>query len=250
YRQQAREAKPFPFICIENFLEPEFAREVMNSYPAYGDALRVGHSYHAVNEKKKVQVSDAAHFPAPVLRLHEALAAPEFCAMLSEIFSIPNLLADPLLDGGGMHMTASKGHLDVHVDFNYIEDRKLHRRLNILVYLNENWDSAWGGNIELWDKEVAHCHHSFAPVLNRCVVFETSDVSYHGVTPIQCPPGRSRNSFAAYYYTREAPAHWKGQAHSTIFRARPHEVLKARVLMPLEKTARRAKRIIKGMLGQ
>lgn len=249
YRQKAQQAEPFPFISIENFLEADFAREVMQSYPDYDTAQGMGHSFHAVNEKKKVQICDSAKFPPPVLALHEALAAPAFCAQLGRIFGIPNLLADPLLDGGGMHLTAARGHLDVHVDFNYIAGRQLHRRLNILVYLNEGWQEEWGGAIELWDREVKHCHQHFAPSFNRCVVFATSDISFHGVTPLTCPPGRSRNSFAAYYYTREAPAHWKGEAHSTIFRARPHERVKKHVLMPLERTARKAKRLVKGALG-
>jgi Rps23 Pro-64 3,4-dihydroxylase Tpa1-like proline 4-hydroxylase len=78
-----------------------------------------------------------------------------------------------------------------------------------------------GGNIELWDTDVKVCHHSFEPIFNRCVVFETSEISYHGVTAVKCPEGQSRRSFAACYYTKEAPAHWNGQAHSTIFRVRP-----------------------------
>ena len=132
-----------------------------------------------------------------------------------------------------------RGHLDVHVDFNYIEDRQLHRRLNILVYFNKGWKPEWGGNIELWDKEVKVCHHSFSPIFNRCVIFETSEISYHGVTAVRCPESQVRKSFAAYYYTKEAPAHWDGGVHSTNFRARPVEIIKGNLLMPLEKAGRR-----------
>jgi len=243
-RGSVRKAVPFPCFCIDGFLDEAFARAVAESYPAYAQALAMGHSYHAVNEKQKVQVSDAALFPEPVAQLHALLSAPEFCAQLGEVFGIDGLVADPLLDGGGMHLSASGGHLDVHVDFNYIADRGLHRRLNILLYLNEVWDDAWGGSLELWDADVKTCVQRFAPVFNRCVVFETSDISFHGVTAIRCPAGVFRHSFAAYYYTREAPAHWRGQAHSTIFKARPHERFKGYVLMPLEKLARRLKRFM------
>jgi hypothetical protein len=78
-----------------------------------------------------------------------------------------------------------------------------------------------GGRIELWDKDVKVCHQSFSPIFNRCVIFETTEISFHGVTAVHCPPGISRKSFAAHYYTTEAPAHWTGEAHSIIFRARP-----------------------------
>jgi hypothetical protein len=129
--------------------------------------------------------------------------------------------------------------LDVHVDFNLIEDRKLHRRLNLLLYLNPVWEEAWGGQIQLWDKKVKHCRQMFAPVLNRCVIFETNDISYHGVVPVTNAAPYPRISFATYYYTREAPANWDGKVHSTIFKARPEERLRGLVLMPAEKVQRR-----------
>jgi hypothetical protein len=122
-----------------------------------------------------------------------------------------------------MHMTGPGGRLDVHIDFNYVRDRKLYRRLNILIYLNERWDDSWGGQIELWDKDVSRCEVAVTPLLNRCVLFETSDISFHGVRPIASSPGRVRKSFAAYYYTHEPPPNWSGQDHSTVFKARPDE---------------------------
>ncbi len=118
--------------------------------------------------------------------------------------------------------------------------RELHRRLYILIYFNKDWQPEYGGNIVLWDEHVKVCHHSFSPIFNRCVVFETNEVSYHGVTAVKCPPGQARKSFAAYYYTKEAPAHWTGVAHSTIFKARPDEVIKGNVMMPLEKARQQA----------
>ena len=56
--------------------------------------------------------------------------------------------------------------------------------------------------------------------------------------------GVSRKSFAAYYYTKEAPAHWTGKSHDTIFRARPEEKWKGRVLMPLERATKLATRAV------
>jgi hypothetical protein len=133
------------------------------------------------------------------------------------------------------------------VDFNYLRERQLHRRLNILVYFNEGWQESWGGNIELWDREVKVCHHSLSPVFNRCVVFATSDISFHGVTAVSCPRDVIRKSFAAYYYTREAPLGWDGMEHSTVFRARPGEHMKRHVLMPLENAQRRVKHALRSV---
>src|SRR3954470_20484003 len=225
-RDRVRKAQPFPHFSIDNFLEEGFAREAERAFPTFEQAASMGKGFEAVNEKKKFQITDSTKFPPPILRLHEALASQDWLDTLSYVMDIPRLLADAQLAGGGIHETGPRGHLDVHVDFNYIEDRQLHRRLNILIYFNPEWKKEWGGNIELWDREVKNCAPSFSPVFNRCVVFETNDISYHGVTAVTCPPDRARKSFAAYYYTKEAPAHWEGQSHSTIFKARPDEKLK------------------------
>ena len=224
-------AHPFPFVSIDNFLEPEAALEVARSYPTYESAVPVGDQFTALNEKRKVQIVDSEQFPGPVARLAEALSSEDFRGKLSEISGIKDLRWDNSYAGGGMHLTSSSGRLDVHIDFNRLESTGEYRRLNILVFLNENWQRAWGGELELWDKEVKHCHHSFSPVLNRCVVFATSDHSFHGVTPVVCPPGTTRISFASYYYTKEAPE-GAGVAHTTDFRARPDERLRRYVLMP------------------
>jgi Rps23 Pro-64 3,4-dihydroxylase Tpa1-like proline 4-hydroxylase len=240
-RQQFNSAQPFRWFEVSPFLDESFARDVVNAYPTFETAQKLGFEFKAVNEQKKVQITDSAKFPGAVKRLSDALASPEWLKDLEYITGIPRLLADEKLDGGGMHLTGPGGRLDVHVDFNYLQSQQMHRRLNILVYLNPEWSEAWGGNIELWDREVKNRAQSFTPMLNRCVVFETNDISYHGVSPVQCPADIARRSFAAYYYTREAPAGWQGEMHSTIFRARPGERLRGYVLMPLETVQRRVR---------
>lgn len=231
-RRQFNSAEPFRFIKIDNFLEPRFASKVAAAYPTFETATKHGKAFTALNERRKIQVTDAKLFPDEVEELNKALASPTFLADLSYITGIPKLLADEMLVGGGMHLTGPGGRLDVHVDFNLLEDRKLHRRLNLLIYLNPVWDDAWGGHIQLWDKNVKSCAESFTPKLNRCVIFETSEISFHGVVPVSAAAPYPRISFAAYYYTREAPPDWDGHFHSTVFKARPEERLRGLVMMP------------------
>lgn len=122
---------------------------------------------------------------------------------------------------------------------NVLPAQGLFRRLNILIYLNPEWDARWAGQLELWDRDVQRCLHSVAPIHNRCVVFGTTDFSFHGVAAVRCPPGFARKSFAAYYYTREAPRDSVGERRETLFVARPNEYMKRHVLMPAV-TARRS----------
>lgn len=237
-RQQFRTAQPFPHIVIENLLVPGAAQEVAAAFPSFEQAREQGFAFNFVNEQRKIQVTDATKFPEPVRRLQSAISSPEFLADLEFITGIPRLLPDERLEGGGMHLTGSGGRLDVHVDFNVLEKRKLFRRLNILLYLNPTWHDEWGGEIELWDKDIRTCLLQSRPALNRCLIFETSDISYHGVAAVRAPPEVVRQSFAAYYYTVEPPPNWDGTAHSTIFKARPDEKLRKYVHMPIEKFRR------------
>lgn len=249
-RQQMRQAPGFPHFCIDNFLEESFANEVHAAFPTYQEAEKLGLSFHAVNEYRKTQITDASKFPPPILRLHQILASDEFVSKLSYMSGIDNLIADPALSGGGIHETNHGGRLDVHIDFNFNEHNGLYRRLNVLVYFNKDWKEEYGGYLDLWDREVKTCLGRIAPSFNRVAGFATSNHSWHGVTPVNCPPGQMRRSFAAYYYTREAPPEWDGVKHSTIFRARPDEYWKGAIAMPAENILLATRKTIGAMKGK
>jgi hypothetical protein len=225
---------PVPWCKMDNFLSPAFADACCDSFPGFDFVQKEGKTFTNINERNKFQVSDINKFPAPLRQLGEVMNSPEFLKTMERITGIEKLLADPNFAGGGLHATGARGHLDVHIDFNMLPKEQVHRRLNILIYFNKGWKEEWGGEFELWDKEVQNMEHCFSPVFNRCVIFNTNEVSWHGVNAVKCPEGQSRKSFAGYYYTKEAPAHFDGTVHSTIFHARPDEKVKA-VLMPLEK---------------
>jgi len=122
------------------------------------------------------------------------------------LFAIPGLVCDPELVGGGWHCIPRGGFLKTHVDFNHLNGYT--RRLNLLLYLSPGWDRSWGGELRLCDRVIE-------PLFNRCVVFETSEKSWHGhPEPLTCPEGESRNSIALYYYTKGA----EGASHCTVYR--------------------------------
>jgi hypothetical protein len=240
-RAQFRAAKPFPHVVLDNFLDPAQAAEVARAYPTFQRARELGDEFKGVNEHGKIQITDASRFPQKVQALNAALGSEGFLADLAYITGIPELRYDPSLAGGGIHVTGPRGRLDVHVDFNYLESQKLYRRLNLLLYLNPTWQESWGGGVEFWDEGVTRCEQRLTPLLNRCVIFETSERSFHGVEEVRCPPGMVRQSFAVYYYTEAPPKDYRGVDHTTIFRARPDESLKRFVLMPAEKALKQVK---------
>jgi hypothetical protein len=146
-----------------------------------------------------------------------------FLDAMSELTGIPDLLADDTLFGGGTHENLDGQALDVHVDFNIDERRMLHRRVNLLVYLNKEWDEGWGGSIELhsdpWTPK-ANQVKSFLPLFNRAVIFETNEYSWHGFKRIVLPEakrGLSRKSFSIYLYTKDRPAEEVVAPHTTFY---------------------------------
>ena len=168
-REQFLTAKPFPHVVLDNFLDPAAAARIASAYPTFEQARALGDEFKGVNEHGKIQVTDAARFPAAVQELNAALGSAAFLADLAYITGIEGLLYDASLAGGGMHVTGPRGRLDVHVDFNYLEPQRIYRRLNLLVYLNPTWRPSWGGAVELWDRDVQHRYAVFTPKHNRAV---------------------------------------------------------------------------------
>lgn len=146
-------------------------------------------------------------------QLAATLETAEFADYLTELTGIPDLICS--FEGGGYHRIERGGKLGIHVDFNRSSDG-LYRRLNVLTFLNADWDESWGGNLLLCD-EHGRTVESIVPYMNRTVIFETTETSYHGhPTPLACPEGVARKSFAAYFFTAEPPE-GAAECHSTVF---------------------------------
>ena len=116
------------------------------------------------------------------------------------------LIPDPYFEGGGYHEIKPEGFLKMHVDFHLHQRLKLNRRLNLLIYLNEDWEESFGGHFELWEKDMSKAVSKILPIFNRMAMFNTTGDSWHGhPNPLTCPPDRSRKSLALYYYTNGRP---------------------------------------------
>jgi len=206
-------------MVIEEFLALGRAEELARAFPDPA-GMRGGTTYETEHEHAKIGLGDRTRFPPAFAELATELQSIDFLNWLSIATGIPGLVADPLLIGGGLHRMAGDGKLGLHVDFNelHIRGERYYRRLNLLLFLNPEWQSAWGGQLEMWQEDMkdALCHD---PLLNRCAIFETSHNSWHGVAPLNAP--LPRQSWASYYYTLDPPSGYRGLIPSTIFRMRP-----------------------------
>ena len=82
-----------------------------------------------------------------------ALNSDIFLTYLQKLTGIKEkLFSDPYLLGGGYHEIKKGGFLDVHADFNKYKDVNLDRRINLLLYLNRDWNIEWNGNLGLYNK--------------------------------------------------------------------------------------------------
>lgn len=227
-----RAADPFPHVVIDNFLSLAACDALLNDFQRLQDPDSWGHYIHYT--ERKLAMRDHALMGAGTRAIIDELSSPRFIAWLERITGIAGMLPDPELDGGGLHLIPSGGHLNVHVDYlAHPTQRTWSRQLNLLLYLNTEWQPAWNGSLEFWDAEMTHCVKAIAPVFNRCVIFHTQPGSYHGhPTPLACPPEVSRKSLALYYFRDE---HRALSVVPTHYHARPDDNATTRAMIWLDR---------------
>ena len=223
-RQAFQSARPFRHVQIDNFLEPEICERLLQDFPSFDEKRATTEAGHI---GRKATVENVRSISAFYSSFYDFINSKSFLNTMSDLTGIPDLLADDTLFGAGTHENLDGGYLDAHIDFNIDERRMLHRRLNLLIYLNKEWEEPWGGCIELHSNprnpETDEIK-SFLPLFNRAVIFETSEYSWHGFPVIRLPQEKkylSRKSFSIYFYTKDRPAEEVVAPHTTFYVARP-----------------------------
>lgn len=217
-------AQPFSHCVIEDFFAPDFVQALARDFPAFDR----GNSLNEDGSPAGKSVVERLHSLGEVYaRLDRCVQSPAFLELVGRITGIAGLLYDPSYFGGGTHENRDGQSLDSHIDFNYHPETGWHRRLNMIVYLNPEWEPQWGGALQLhrdpYDTQADQVV-SVVPLYNRCVIFETTEHSWHGFPAITLPADRaglSRKSLALYFYTRERPLELTASAHSTVYVDRP-----------------------------
>ena len=210
-------AQPFPHSIIDDFLPEAVLELCLEHFPKNMDP----DSKTFNRDQQRFKTSYNPDYVSPQARsLFYSFNSRPFLLFLENVTGIKGLIPDPYFIGGGFHGIDQGGHLSVHADFNHHKILDLERRINVLIYLNKDWSDDFGGQIELWDEDMQSCVVSATPEFNRCVIFNTTEESYHGnPQPINHPKEVTRKSIALYYYT----ATWDGTTrdHTTQYRSRP-----------------------------
>lgn len=215
-------AEQYPHIVIDKFLPIWLIEKIHNGFPIRKN-------------------SSDKYFEENFTGLHKRQILPYWCdeniqnifnffnsspfiRFLESITKIESLLGDPHFGGGGFHEIKTGGNLGIHADFKIQTELHLERRINVLIYLNKNWKNEYGGNLELWDKQMNKKIKSIEPIFNRCVIFNTDSKSYHGhPDPLNTPDNITRKSIALYYYTASKKVYEDIESYSTMYVARPYD---------------------------
>jgi hypothetical protein len=217
-------AEPFPHVVIDDFLDPAFCNRLIEAFPPFERGC-------AVNEHGelggKATCENVRELGPAYVDADDLVRSDAFLKLVSRITGIDDLIYDPEYLGGGTHENKSGQELDPHVDFNFHPRTGWHRRFNAIVYLNPEWRAEWGGAIELhrdpWHPGSDDVKRVL-PIKNRCVLFETSERSWHGFRAIRPPHDRrdiTRRSFAIYLYTKDRLREQTAAPHATVYVERP-----------------------------
>lgn len=192
---------PFKHVVIDDFLEPRLVAKILEDWPEEGWRE---HNHKDCANKRSIQ---SLRFMSPAIRtVLMELNGEDFIKKLEEnlpykLIPDPHIVMNGEMWGGGLHETRNGGFLNRHIDFN-IHPTGVYRRANLLVYLNDS-----DGELLIGDDV------RVTPKAGRAVIFETSEISWHGhPEPLQSD---SRKSLAVYYYSANVEPVEK---HNTIYK--------------------------------
>ena len=219
-------AAEFPHIVFNDFINPtilnDVAREakyIVNNEDEETKNWRFGKGDDHDSQIHKRGIRELEKMPLYMNLLCRYFNSDEFISFLRDLTGISDLVPDWGLEGGGFHVTYPGGLLNIHHDFNFKDDMgpvRMYRKVNLLIYLNEEWKDDWQGALELWKSDLTEDFKTLQPKYGRAIIFNIEDAPHGHPEPLNCPLHESRRSLAFYYYSKIQPnnrlyhrAHWK-----------------------------------------
>ena len=150
------------------------------------------------NKIIKYEFNDFKKFNSDFKNLYKELYSKRFINILKKIFNLQELFSDKNKLYSGLNVSVKDSILKEHVDFNYNSELKKFRSINLLLYLNNNYNKKDGGrfyyrNIKTKKRKYIN------PLFNNVVIFMTNKNVPHGFTRVN----KKRISLNLYYYTNK-----------------------------------------------
>ena len=196
---------PFPHVVVDDFLEQGRLTKILTEVNKLQNADAQFKYTDPTSPYEFNKYVFGANYGPYLGHLFAELNSPDFIKHLERITGVQNIICNEVsLHGTGVHRVQSKGFSQLHTDFNtyHSKNRRLDRRINLLIYLNPDWKTEYNGQLCLCDANTKMCAKKIEPILNRCVIFNTTRDSIHGhPMPLNVPDNVVRQSIAVYYYT-------------------------------------------------
>jgi len=216
-----RHSDPFPYFVFDSFLDQEHIAKLVKDFPSYDDSRWF--RYDNPLERKRA-IRDWGSFPPDTYAFLHYLCSPDFVTEICRITGEKNIVPDMGLHGAGWHMQQRGDHLNVHLDYSMHPLLGLQRKFNLIVYLSD-WQSDWGGDLELWHGDQhrpKEMRAKIQPRAGRAVLFDTTKNSWHGYfDPLVCPENVYRRSIAMYYLT--SPGRDTDQRNRALYAPSPQQ---------------------------
>jgi hypothetical protein len=207
-RARFQAGTPYPNLVLDGLFQEDILDRIAAEFPKETPRDWIG--YDTRNEIKRTSRGLLGVPPFAQAFLWQLCSEP-FLDLLRDITGIEDLVADPLFHGGGLHESFRGGWLNIHADWTQHPHLPLVRRLNLIVYLNRDWDPSWGGALELWGSKDSGAGTKIEPFFNRAALFPTTEETLHGFPdPMTCPADRSRKSVSVFYWAPDPGAIERG----------------------------------------
>ena len=184
-----------PIVVLDDLLVSSHRREIYDSFPdsLWGGWNDIGDTF----QPTKASSESIALYPGNLAALVHELNSGPMIRLIERLTGLTGLLPDPHLWGGGLHVMKPGGYLWPHTDFLQGYDPRMTRVINLIIYVHPHWQEEMGGHFQLWSGQ--QITHSTSPSPGRCVIFQTDELSVHGVSRVVGE--LERRSVAVFYYT-------------------------------------------------
>lgn len=209
-------AHPYPFGYFDGLFEERVLDDVIKEIRERNFHLD-SRKDEGIQVKVRSAFADNEELPPACRECFQILNGGKFMNLLTKLTGVDGLIPDLYYDGGGINIIENGGSLAVHVDGTHQRRMKVCRRLNAILFLNNDWDPSWNGYHEQWmfqqkdldpfdPNQEWKCVRKILPKRNRLFIFTTNDHSFHGhAGALNVPEGVERLSLITYYYTVTRP---------------------------------------------
>jgi hypothetical protein len=199
FKEKFHHMDPYPHMMIDGFFPSQVLNQILDDFS--DERKQNWIKWYTKNEGK--ETSKGISGTSLVTQMFMCwLNSAEFIDQVKLLTGIDDLVPDPMFFGSGLHDMFRDGWLNLHADYIQHPVLPLRRRINLLIYINHDWDSGWGGELVLQDPVNTNRRASYPPLFNRTVIFPTTTETLHGVPePLRCPVDQSRKLISIYYWS-------------------------------------------------